>query len=418
MLETPNVASFEERTKFLTELARRLHLAGVSASRLEGAIISTAASLRLSCQIWSAPTGLLLSLGDLDTMSATQQTRVLRLDPGGIDLNALQRLDQIAEDVIKGRLSIADASVEMASLDKPFTLGKRLATIGAFGLAAASVAGLLRTGWVDIGVAFVLGLVIGVIEVAAVSRPHLSAASEALGALIATILASAFAYFVAPITVQTVVMASCIVLMPGLTLTTAVTELASKQLVTGTTRFAGAIVVLLKLTFGSVAGTQVVSAIGWAIPNVPPSQLPTWVELVALVLSSAAFVILFRAARRDIALVMGSAIAGYLLTRAGNTWLGLGVEGTFAGAVFFSSLVIGATSNLYGRLAGRPGALVRVPGIMLMVPGSVGFRSLAFVMERDYTLGFDTGVAVLSALIALTAGLLFGSLLVPPRRYL
>jgi uncharacterized membrane protein YjjB (DUF3815 family) len=173
-----------------------------------------------------------------------------------------------------------------------------------------------------------------------------------------------------------------------------------------------------------VAGTQVVSAIGWAIPNVPPSQLPTWVELVALVLSSAAFdssaafVILFRAARRDIALVMGSAIAGYLLTRAGNTWLGLGVEGTFAGAVFFSSLVIGATSNLYGRLAGRPGALVRVPGIMLMVPGSVGFRSLAFVMERDYTLGFDTGVAVLSALIALTAGLLFGSLLVPPRRYL
>ena len=34
------------------------------------------------------------------------------------------------------------------------------------------------------------------------------------------------------------------------------------------------------------------------------------------------------------------------------------------------------------------------------------------------TLGFDTLVAVLSALLALVAGLLFGSLLVPPRRYL
>jgi uncharacterized membrane protein YjjP (DUF1212 family) len=410
--------SFDERTKFLTELARRLHLAGVSASRLEGAIISTAAAIRLSCQIWSAPTGLLLSLGDLDTMASTQQTRVLRLDPGGIDLNALQRLDRIAEDVIKGRLSIEAASAEMVSLDKPFTLGKRLATIGAFGMAAAAVAGLLRTGWADIGVAFALGLLIGVIEVLASSRPHLAAASEALGALIVTILASAFSYFVTPITVQTVVMASCIVLMPGLTLTTAVTELASQQLVTGTTRFAGAIVVLLKLTFGSVAGTQLVTAWGWATPNVPPTGLPQWVELVAMVLSAAGFVILFRAAPRDIPLVMGSAIVGYMLTRAGNTWLGLGAEGTFAGAVFFSSLVIGATSNLYGRLAGRPGALIRVPGIMLMVPGSVGFRSLAFVMERDYTLGFDTGVAVLSALIALTAGLLFGSLLVPPRRYL
>jgi uncharacterized membrane protein YjjB (DUF3815 family) len=55
---------------------------------------------------------------------------------------------------------------------------------------------------------------------------------------------------------------------------------------------------------------------------------------------------------------------------------------------------------------------------MLLVPGSVGFRGLALMMQRNYTLGLDTGVAVLSALIALTAGLLFGSLLVPPRRYL
>jgi uncharacterized membrane protein YjjB (DUF3815 family) len=98
--------------------------------------------------------------------------------------------------------------------------------------------------------------------------------------------------------------------------------------------------------------------------------------------------------------------------------MGSVASGTFAGAVFFSSLTMAALANLYGRSRGRPGALVRVPGIMLLVPGSVGFRALGFVMERDYTLGFDTLVAVLSALLALVAGLLFGSLLVPPRRYL
>jgi uncharacterized membrane protein YjjB (DUF3815 family) len=92
--------------------------------------------------------------------------------------------------------------------------------------------------------------------------------------------------------------------------------------------------------------------------------------------------------------------------------------GTFAGSVFFSSLLIAALANLYGRVAGRPGQLVRVPGIMLLVPGSVGFRALGFVMERDYALGLDTLVAVLSAILALVAGLLFGSLLIPPRRYL
>jgi uncharacterized membrane protein YjjB (DUF3815 family) len=115
---------------------------------------------------------------------------------------------------------------------------------------------------------------------------------------------------------------------------------------------------------------------------------------------------------------MGSAILGYILVRLGSGWLGPVASGTFAGGVFFSSLVMAALSNVYGRWKQRPGQLVRVPGIMLLVPGSVGFRALNFVMERDYTLGFDTLVAVLSAILALVAGLLFGSLLIPPRRYL
>ena len=114
---------------------------------------------------------------------------------------------------------------------------------------------------------------------------------------------------------------------------------------------------------------------------------------------------------------MASAILGYVLTRVAGSWLGFG-DGTFAGGVFFASLTMAALSNLYGRFAERPGALVRVPGIMLLVPGSVGFRALGFVMEKDYTVGFDTLVAVMSALLALTAGLLFGALLVPPRRHL
>jgi uncharacterized membrane protein YjjB (DUF3815 family) len=284
-------------------------------------------------------------------------------------------------------------------------------------LASAAVAGLLGTGWLDIAVAGVLGLIIGWLSVLSASRPHLSAASEAVAAIVATTLATAFAHFVAPISLQTVIVAALIVLMPGLTLSTAVTELATQQLVTGTTRFAGALTVLLKLTFGSVAATQVLTAIGWTVKAAPTVALPQIVEIVAAVAAAGSFAILFQAARRDVPLVMGSAILGYVLTRVAGSWLGF-ADGTFAGGVFFASLIMAALSNLYGRTFGRPGALVRLPGIMLLVPGSVGFRALGFVMEKDYAVGFDTLVAVLSALLALTAGLLFGALLVPPRRYL
>jgi len=409
---------FDERIRFLTELARRLHLAGVSASRLEGAVRSVANAIGARCEIWSTPTGILLSLSDATLEHGTQETRMLRLEPGEIQLGALAKLDAIAEQVVKGTMPLQDAWGAMHALDSPSTVRQQLATVAAFGLAAASVAGLLRTGWIDVAVAGSIGLLIGWVALLTQTRPHLGAAFEALAAIIATTLATAFAHFVAPLTLQTVIVAALIVLMPGLSLTTAVSELASQQLVTGTARFAGAMTVLLKLTFGSVAASQLMLAAGWTPLAGTPESLPRQVEIVATIAAALSFAVLFRAQRRDVLLVMGSAILGYVLTRVGSTWFGSVASGTFAGAVFFSSLTMAALANVYGRVWNRPSALVRVPGIMLLVPGSVGFRALAFVMEKDYTLGFDTLVAVLSALLALVAGLLFGSLLVPPRRYL
>lgn len=416
--ETPRVeGDLDARVRFLTELARRLHIAGVSSQRLEGAVRATAKALHVNAEVWSTPTGLLLSLSDADVLHGTQQTRVLRLEPGTIDLRALVQLDRIADDVIAGTRSVDAAWETMRALDRAPRKGMLPQVIGAFGLASAAVAGLLGTGWLDIVVAGAIGLLIGWLSVLSASRPHLSAANEAVAAIVATTLATAFAHFVAPISLQTVIVAALIVLMPGLTLSTAVTELATQQLVTGTTRFAGALTVLLKLTFGSVAASQVLTAIGWTAKAMPTVALPQLVEVVAAVAAAGSFAILFQAARRDVPIVMGSAILGYVLTRVAGHWLGF-ADGTFAGGVFFASLIMAALSNLYGRAFGRPGALVRLPGIMLLVPGSVGFRALGFVMERDYAVGFDTLVAVLSALLALTAGLLFGALLVPPRRFL
>jgi uncharacterized membrane protein YjjP (DUF1212 family) len=359
----------------------------------------------------------LLSLGDADVVHGSQQTRVLRLEPGQVNLRALAALDRIAEEVIAGQRSLEGAWEAMRALDRPETTATRLRTVLAFGVGSAAVAGLLGTSWLDLGVAFVLGLLIGWIAILSATRPNLAAANEAVSALVATTLATAFGTFVAPISLQTVIIASLIVLMPGLMLTTAMTELATQQLSSGTARLGGALTVLLKLTFGSVAASQVMLAIGWIAPVPPPSQLPAGIEYLAAICAAGSFAVLFRTATRDVPLVMASALLGYIITRVTGSSSGIG-GGAFAAGVFFASLAMAALANLYGRLFGRPGALVRVPGIMLLVPGSVGFRALRSVMERDYAMGFDTLVVVLSALLALTAGLLFGALLIPPRRYL
>ena len=408
---------FRQRCNFIIDLARRLHACGMSTDRLEGAVLTVSRRLGVRTEIWCNPTGIILSFSSPQKSDGAEITRVLRLAPGDINLKALAMVDDIAERVTDGRMEVDEGLQALTALDRPMAREKLAITVLAFGLASGSVAALLRTSWADVAASAVIGLMIGLLSVASSSRPRLHEASDAIAALLATLTATAIAAFVTPLSLQTVVIASLIVLMPGLMLTTAVAELSSQNWASGTARFAGATVALLKLTFGTIVATQAAHAMGWQPQLISAPQLPAWAEWMGLLVGSAAFAVLFGAARRDFLIVMAGAWIGYGLTRLGGQIPGLSSE-AFAGGVFLAGLGVAMVSNAFGRIFRRPGALLRVSGIILLVPGSVGFRSLSFVLERDVVLGLDTAVAVLSALIAIVAGLLFGNLLVPPRRYL
>jgi uncharacterized membrane protein YjjP (DUF1212 family) len=416
--EIDSAAPYLVRVDFVVELARRLHMYGTSAQRLEGAVAQVARRLDIDADVWSNPTGMILSFADPERGPAFKITRVIRLDPGEENLSRLAAADGIVEDVLAGRRHIHDGLAAMRALDRPRRPYAALWTVMAFGLASASVTGLLpHTGWADLATAALLGCGIGVLAEVSHDRPQLDHAHEALAAFLASLLATAVATFIAPLSLQGVIIAALIVLMPGLTLTTAVSELAAKQLVSGTARFAGALTTLLKLTFGAVAAAQVVNMLGWQPMANAGDALPAWMPWLTLLAGSFAFAVLFKAARRDTLLVMASVWLGYGVTRLAAFVPGV-TENALPGGVFIAAIVVTAAGNLYGRLANRPSALIRVPGIILLVPGSLGFRSFNFAFERDVMLGLDTAFAVLAALIALVAGILFGNLLLPTRRNL
>ena len=408
----------DTRMQFVIELARRLHEYGTSAQRLEGAVSQVARRLGLEAEVWSNPTGMILSFDDAARGPDATVTRVIRLEPGEENLARLAAADKIAEDVLSGARDPADGLAALRALDRPRKRFAAFWTVLAFGLASASVTGLLpHTGWADLLTAATLGCGIGALAEISHGRPRLDHAQEALAAFFATLGATAIATFLAPLSLQNVIIAALIVLMPGLTLTTAVSELTAKQLASGTARFAGALTTLLKLTFGAVAAAQLVHFLGWEpIPNAGEA-LPAWMPWLTLLAGSFAFAVLFKAARRDVLLVMASVWLGFGITRAVSLLPG-DADNALPGGVFLAGMVMTALGNLYGRVFNRPSALIRVPGIILLVPGSLGFRSFNFVFERDVMQGLDTAFAVVAALIALVAGILFGNLLMPTRRNL
>ena len=406
--------SYAARIAFMVELATHLHAYGTTAQRLEGALMSVAQRLALDCEPWINPTGMILAFSDpMRPPGDSDTTRVIRLPPGDTNLYRLCETDRIAEEVMAGRLGVAEGHAALRALGRHVSRRGNLMQVLAFGLAAASVGGLLRLPWLDIGSAGLIGLVIGSLEVLSRRRPRLREAGDAIAAMVAGGIAILVASFVGPLNLNTVVIASLIVLMPGMALTNAVNELTSQHLVSGTARFAGAVSTMLKLTVGTMIALTVAQLLDIE-PQVRASRpQPDWVEWGALILAAYAFAVLFRADRRDYLTVMLAAAGGYLISRlAGNAW------GSPIG-IFLSALVLTAAGNGYARWAKRPGAVVRVPGIILMVPGSASVRSLITSMQQqDLGAGQDAALAVLNILLSLIAGLLFGNLLLPARRNL
>lgn len=414
MTETAINATYAQRIAFVCEMASRLHTYGTTAQRLEGALVALAQQLGLDCEPWSNPTGVILSFSDpTRPLGASDTTRVIRLAPGENDLHKLSEADRIAEAVAAGRMSIAQGHTALRRLDRAPSRRWQAMQVFASGLASAAVAGLWRLPWLDIATAGLIGLLIGLLALLINRRPKMKEASDAIAAFIAGSVAILVANFIAPLNLNTVIIASLIVLLPGMTLTNAVNELTSQHLVSGTARFAGAMATILKLTVGSLIAVTLAQLLG-LYPEVralrPQSD---WVEWGALVLAAYAFAVLFRAHRRDYPWVMAAAITGYLISRfAGLAW------GSPVG-IFLSALVLTACGNAFARWANRPGALIRVPGIIMLVPGSASLRGLmTLVQQQDVGVGQSALLGVTNIVMALIAGLLFGNLLISARKNL
>jgi uncharacterized membrane protein YjjP (DUF1212 family) len=400
------------RIGFVIELARRLHQYGTAAPRLEQAIGNVTQQLGLACDVLSTPTSIVLSFSAPGGDGIADITQVVRIAPGDVNLARLCSADEIADQVADGSLEPRRGMAQLQALGRPLSRPALGATVVGYGLAAGSIAVLFHTSWQDAVVAVVIGVLIGGIVVAGYGRPRLSVAGDAIAALVATFIATMVSAWLVPLALKLVVLSALIVLVPGMSLTTAVRELTSQHLASGVARFAGAAATILKLTFGTIAAAQICAVLGMVPAAHSLPSLPPWTQWPALVVAAIAFAMLFQAARRDYPLVLSAVVVAYLVTY----WSGNALGAPFG--VFVGGLVLSAGSNLYARMLHRPGALIREPGILLLVPGSVGFRGVSDLLNNQIASGTHITVLLVTMLISLVAGLLFGDLLVAPRRSL
>jgi uncharacterized membrane protein YjjB (DUF3815 family) len=199
--------------------------------------------------------------------------------------------------------------------------------------------------------------------------------------------------------------AGLIIVLPGFSLTIAMSELAARHLVSGTARLAGAFTVFFAITFGVALGRQLVTATLGAPAPASIDPLPAWTLWAAVVATPIAVTVLLQGLARDMPWIVLASLAGFVGGRAGSALLGPAI-GACLGA-----LSVGLSAHAFERWRDRPALIPLVPGFLLLVPGSTGFRSLAHLLDQQVVVGIDAAFATLLTAASLVAGLLLAEMI-------
>jgi uncharacterized membrane protein YjjP (DUF1212 family) len=393
---------------FVLKLARALHAYGYSAQRLENILGATSDRLGLAGhRFFSMPTQIMAAFGP----EARQHTHLLRVEPGEVNLGKLAALEQISLEVASGRESPEQGMRDIKRIvAAPSPYGPALVTL-AYGLLSGAVSQFLGGGWREVVVATVLGLGLGLFALLAARHARVGRVFEPLSAFFVSAAAIGLARLVGPMSVFVATLAGLIVLMPGLLLTTAITELATRHLASGTLRLSSAFMTLLGIIFGVAIGSRLGIALFGAPIIAEPGVMPAWVAVVAILLASASSVVILRADPRDAPWIIAAGVLGVAAGRLGASKLGLEL------GMFVAAFGVALASSAYERWRHRPAPVVLVPGILLLVPGSIGYRSMTSLMERNTVAGIDNAFTMILTAMSLVAGLLIAGVIAPePRR--
>ncbi len=412
----------ESAIGFVLALARALHRYGTPAHRLEESLRRVCTRLELEAEVFTTPTAIIMSFG-----AATElKSRLMRVEGGELDMGKLAKVDALADDVIAREVTPEQGIRYLESIIAgPSQFGRVLSML-VHGVTAGALVVFFGGGLWDVALAGAIGLALGTLAQLIRRSTDQTRVLELLGATLAASTAGIVASMSATIRPSVVTLAALVVLLPGLSLTVAMTELATRNLIAGTARLMSAVIVLLELVIGVALGeriaetlsTRIASTAGDALSLVAvqleqtPDPLPSYATWIALAASSLGGAVLVQAQRRDVGWIVAACVVGYLGSRFGTDLLGSQL------GVLVGAFALGVLSNLYARWLDRPAQVVSVPAVLLLVPGGMGFRGMTSLLGHDTLTGVETLFAMFIVATSIVAGLLIANAVVSPQRSL
>jgi uncharacterized membrane protein YjjP (DUF1212 family) len=391
--------SLSELAEYLLDVGATLAAYGCPTHRLEHVVRLIAELEGCSCDVFAVPTGLWLSVRGPG--GEPPVVRMARVREWAVNLERLSLVDRIFNDVIDKKITLGEARLAIDEVERRPDPWPRwafyLASAGA--AAAAAVFG---------------GLLLVFLHYISRLREGGVLLADFIGGIVAGGLAWGATAVNPQLSREVLVLSVVILLVPGMSITTSLAELANKNLLSGAAKLMEAMIIFLSILFGIACVLALEAVLGLGNPGggAPRTQPAVWLQITALLAMAMGFVVIFKVPRQYVAPALVSGALGWVVTGQATRYL----PGSLA--AFCAAIIINLWANGCARVTQRPAQVFLLPGLVLLVPGSFGFLSLEAFLRGEFLGGAAKGFEMFMIAGAITTGLLLANVILPARKIL
>jgi uncharacterized membrane protein YjjP (DUF1212 family) len=385
---------------FQMAFARHYLNSGGPTSRLEDNLIKIGAHFGRETEVFATPTGVFVTLNDPRTTD-DPTTALTRIKDTGTNLGQLCQLEHVLSDLQDDHITLPAASTTLSSEEFSRDRYNAFQTAGAamvVGFAASFVvyqrtATALMSGAIA---AFVWLLTHKALK-RHVTNPIFS---DFTGAFLTLVFAALAHTFMAPLSIEAYAIGGIVMLVPGLALTTAISELAEQNLVSGTAKLMQATMALLALGLAYLLFQQIAESMELKSVLQPTAGKKTTqiVSAIGIILNASCFAVILKVPARLLGWTTVTALLAWaVMDRMRHT-------GAAAAAPYVASVLVGMISLVFGRVFRLPSQVFSVPGIVAMLPGMLALSSFRYFALGDQ----DTGLAFTFQVAITAVSIVFG----------
>jgi uncharacterized membrane protein YjjP (DUF1212 family) len=408
LLITVHIAEVLARQRYLLTLCRALMEYGAPTHRLEEYMRMSARVLQIQGQFLYIPGCMIVSFDDSDLH--TTEVKLVKANQG-VDLGKFRDTFDIYKEVVHDLIGVEEAMQRLDEVNKAPEKFNVWIKILMYGLASAFV-GPFAFGArpVDMPVAFVLGCILGLLQLWVAPRSELYSNVFEITASIVTSFAARgmgsirYKDGTTVFCFSALAQSSIALILPGYVILCGSLELQSRNLVAGSVRMVYAIIYALMLGFGITIGTAVYGlmdkkatsvvtcpspeSLKWWTNNVYLSHFP-WVPLFTMCL-----IIINQAKWKQAPVMLVIAFAGYQV----NFWSAQRFANNVQIANALGAFAIGVLGNLYSRVRHGLAAAALLPAIFVQVPSGLAASGslVSGLTSADQIAGNATGISVIN----------------------